>query len=491
MKNNKILYLLVMAFMMGISGCKKEPIDKEPEVKEPSEISTFIWYGMHDYYLWYSQVPNLANSMLTPVESFYEFLNQYTDYEDLFHALLYKYGEVDKWSFIVDDYTVLENTLSGISKSFGMDYKLYKYSNSDGVFGIVRYVLPNSPADLAGIKRGDIFIQVDGSDLTISNYQALLFDKESLTFSFAYISNNIIYPNGVSRSVTEVEMQEDPVLYHSVLDLGGIKTGYLVYNGFTSDFDFELNDVFGEFKDAGIEKLILDLRYNGGGALSSAIYLASMIYSTDTTMIFSKAEYNDKLQAYLVTVYGSNALNYYFADSIVGKETATNAPIHSLGLTDLYVLTTDGTASASELVINGLIPYINVTIVGDHTYGKYVGSITVKDYDNEGNLNTSHKYAMQPIVLKISNSEGVSDYVDGLPADVVVYEDMTNMLPFGDVNETLLSAAIAQITGGKKMLPMPPSYGMAVVPVVDSKDMKPLGKDMYVDDSRLTRLEMK
>ena len=481
MKAGKALwYVMALVFLVPVSSCTND--NTSEEVKESSDVSKFIWYGLHNYYLWYTEVPELQTSKYKTLDDLYRFLNQYTDYEQLFYRLLYRYGTVDKWSFIVDDYTLLEQILSGISKSMGFDFILYKMENSDDLFGVVRYVLEGSPADLAGIKRGDIFIRVNGQDLTVSNYRSLLFGLESYSLSFAYIEGDTIYPNNVTRDLTAVEIQEDPVYYWTVLDLNGVPTGYLVYNAFTSDFDGRLNDVFGDMKTAGVQKLILDLRYNGGGAITSAINLASMIYTTDESNLFSRISYNDKLQAYITGLYGDEYFNVRFTDSLLTASDANpTVPINTLNLADLYVITTNGTASSSELLINGLEPYMNVTVIGEDTYGKYVGSITLKDYDNNGTLNPSHKWGMQPIVLKIANSEGVSDYVNGLPADEKVSEDIAIMRPFGDVNETLLAAAISRITGAKKSGQAAASSWQGLERVADSKDLRPFGKEMYLN----------
>jgi len=274
--------------------------------------------------------------------------------------------------------------------------------------------------------RGDLFMTVDGQQLNVNNYNNLLFGQDSYLLGMATYNEqgNSIGPNGTTYDLTAVELQENPIHYYSVIEQGGQKIGYIVYNSFTSDFDYDLNEVFTFFQSEGVQKLILDLRYNGGGSIQSAIYLASMIYSNSPTKIFSKVNYNDKLQSYLMGAYGSDYFNYYFTNLIEASDQHGEASIVSLGLQELYVIATDGTASASELVINGLEPYIDVTIVGETTYGKNVGSITVKDWNSQGVVNPNHKWAMQPIILQIANAAGFSDYTSGLVPDVLAEEDI-------------------------------------------------------------------
>jgi carboxyl-terminal processing protease len=148
-----------------------------------------------------------------------------------------------------------------------------------------------------------------------------------------------------------------------------------------------------------------------------------------------------------------------------------------LHLNQVYIITTGNTASASELVINCLRPYINVVTVGTTTVGKYVGSATIYDWNDSGVPNPKHKWAMQPIVLKTSNSLGVSDYVNGLAPTVEVEERISRLKPFGDLNEPLLRATINTIRG----LPVKKSFAVPSMKIIaDSKDIVPHGKEMYV-----------
>ena len=414
MKRTNFLSLISFLLLISIllTNCKKDSTINQNTpvtpivVKDASVPNKFIWNGLHDYYLWVDQVPNLSAAKYSNKDTLNAFLNKYTDPEKLFYALLYQYQTIDKWSFIANDSTSIQNWIAGISKTNGIDFMLARIGSTNDVFGFVRYVMKGSPADLAGVKRGDIFIKVDDQQLTVSNYQSLLFTKETFKISFANIIDNVISPNNKSISLTAVTLQENPILMDTVLVVNGAKTGYLVYNGFTSDFDIQLNDVFKYFKDQGISNLILDLRYNGGGSVQTAIYLASMIYGTYTTKDFLKSQYNSALQDYLVTTYGAAFLLDKFPDKISATSTTAETPINTLNLPKLYVIATDNTASASELLINGLKPYITVTQVGTNTYGKYVGSLTIQDWDAQGKVNPNDPWTMQPIVVKISQFVG-------------------------------------------------------------------------------------
>jgi C-terminal processing protease CtpA/Prc len=472
-------------------NCKKDstiPIPDNQNIKEASAPNKFIWSALHEYYLWEEQVPNLADSKLSNPDTLNRFLNKYTDPEKLFYDLLYKYQVIDKWSFIASDAKSIEDWISGNSKTVGIDFMLGRISNTNNLFGFVRYVYKGSPAELAGIKRGDIFIKVDDQTITVSNYQTLLFSKDQYKFSFANIVNNTITPNNRNITLTAVQMQENPILKDTVFSVNGSNVGYLVYNQFNSDFDIQLNNVFKKFKDQGISKLILDLRYNGGGSVETAIYLASMIYSTDKTKVFIKSQYNNQLQDLIVKKYGSSSLLDYFTDKIAKTSKISETPINSLGLSGLYVITSDNTASASELLINGLKAYMgnNLKSVGIETTGKYVGSITLQDTDAQGNVNPQDPWTMQPIVVKIANSSGVSDYVNGLTPDIRSEEDPGNLLPFGDPNETLLQAVLNDIKGlPQKALQL---KSAPIKKMIDSKELKPFAKNMYINPSLFNKL---
>lgn len=485
---NHIIVIVVVIFLIGFtSNCKKDtpaPAPLTAEERISLNTNQFIWGGLNYWYLWVDSVPALALATYqNDTNKLNAFLKPYTDHEKLFNDLLYKKSTVDKWSWIVDDYTVLENELQGITKTMGFDFGLVRYGSGTNVLGFVRYVYPNSPASTAGLKRGDIFTKVDDQQITTANYQTLLFSKDNFKLSFADVSGSSIVPNTRSVTITAIEMQENPVFLDTVYTINSNKIGYLVYNGFYPDYDVDLNNVFKKFKAANIQNLILDLRYNGGGSIQTAIYLSSMIYSTDHSKIFAKTKYNKQVQADIIKYYGSGYFTNYFTDTIARK-TSNGSPttINSLGLSKLYVITTGSTASASELVINGLKPYINVVTIGTNSVGKYVGSITVKDEDSKGNVNPNDKWAMQPIVLKISNANDVSDYVNGFTPKVTVNEInyLGSLLPLGDVNDQLLKAALNDLQGLPQQSAILKSTSV-FQKIADSKDFRPHAKEMYKD----------
>lgn len=483
--------MLMLIYLIMSTGCKKVTTVNIPVTADSvsMQINKFIYYGLSGYYLWVDQTTKLSTAYYdNSYDTLVKFLGTYTDHEKLFYDLLYQYGTIDKWSWIVNDYVALENYFQGITKSLGYDYRLYRVnSTSDSVFGVVRYVVKGSPADNAGIKRGDIFSKINNQQITTANYGNLLVDSVGYKLSFAKIVDKAIVPNGIEANLSAIVVYEDPIYYDTVYTVNGYKVGYLVYNGFMSDYDIQLNQIFSSFKGAGVNKLILDLRYNGGGSIQSAIYLASMIYGTTVSKEFIQTKYNAALEAYLLQNKGANYFNYYFTDVIAQTTSTAQTTISTLNLSDLYVITTRSTASASELIINGLNPYMPVITFGDTTVGKYVGSMTVYDYYNYDGLNPNHTWALQPIVLKIANSAGVSDYVNGFAPTVKVKEDVTNLQPFGSANEPMLNAALNYIKGLTPLSGVLKSNSSitSFQKVADSKDRNPHSKEMYFNDNLL------
>ena len=255
------------------------------------------------------------------------------------------------------------------------------------------------------------------------------------------------------KTMTRALVAANPVHLTKIFDnIGGKKVGYLVYNQFSGSFNDELNDAFADFKSAGIEELVLDLRFNGGGSVLTSSLLASMIYRAAGTGVFAELRFNDK-HGKENDIYKFENRNYIYTTE--GNSQGTE-PLNRLNSVNrLYVLTSGGTASASEMVINGLKPYMSsVTLIGNTTYGKNVGSITLydapnSDYASESRANPAHKYAMQPIVFQIFNKDGDSDYLQGFSPDIEVneYNYWNNLLPLGDRNEALLKTALDDISG--------------------------------------------
>jgi C-terminal processing protease CtpA/Prc len=473
----KLLYLILAALPL-ISACEKDN-DKNNVPNPYSDVNAWIYSNMKTYYLWEEHIPAKTDRTLSP--------------DDYFSSLLYK--PEDRFSWIQENYTDLLNSLSGVQMEAGYEYTLYyKDRVSNDIIGVVTYVKPNSPAALTPIsveentrlKRGDIFIAINGERMNTDNYRTLLAKTKE-----PHLLGLAVYPyfDNVAHSVSlqVVEYKENPIFLDTIYEIDGRKIGYLVYNFFARDngdksFDYEkeLNAVFGQFKSKGINDLILDMRYNGGGAVTTAIALASMIANQSSADIFSIAQYND----IITRSYQQQGVRDYDKDYFVDKISGTNIAINKLDMERLYVIATNGTASASELIINGLRPYLSggVIIVGDTTYGKNVGSFSIYDEGNSRN-----KWGMQPIVVKVANKNLESDYGRGFAPDIKVNENSGGH-PFkqlGDTEEIMLKAALAHLfwrrsTPARATSRNYDTRGDAKM-LWSSKDRTPARKNMYVE----------
>ncbi len=444
--------LLISVFITLIACISSCEVQDDNYVPESIQVQNFIWKGLNLYYLWQTDVPDLADDRFSNQDGLNQFLTTYNDPKVLFQNLLNKPisqyptpgTAMDRFSVIYSDYTQLEGILSGTTLNNGAEIGLYYKNNSQtNIFGVVRYVLPGSDAALKNVQRGDLFYAIDGTALTVNNYRTLL-SSNSYTLNLANYDDGNITPNGQSVSLTKSVISENPVHITSVIQSGVHRIGYLMYNGFYPQYESALNQAFAELKSAGITELVLDLRYNSGGSIATATRLASMITGQFSGQVFAKEQWNAKIESY----YNSNGLS----DRFYNRFTTTlgnGETIQSIQLNKIWILTSKATASASELVINGLKPYIQVIQIGDATVGKNVGSITLYDSPNfsKTGANTKHKYAMQPLVLKVVNKEGFGDYINGLEPNFEYKENLGQMGILGQADEPLLEKAIQNIVG--------------------------------------------
>ncbi len=465
----------------------------DQQVSINNEVKDYIWKGLNLWYYWQEDVTNLGDTIDDNLSSYTQLLESIGDPEDFFNSLNHS---DDRFSWIDPDYENLEDQLSGISASNGMKFMLYRRcSGCETLIGAVTYVLPNSDAATKGVLRGDLFNVVNGQELNLDNYIPLLYGQD-ISYSIDLVNYDaaadVVTPRNISINlVKEENFQEEPIHKNVVVNHSGTRVGYLMYNKFVGavdsnddgvneyDFDQALIDAFANFRSENISELVIDLRYNGGGSVRTCTYLASLITGQFTGTIFAQQQWNSKLMAYFDSRNTNSDpsddfdLNDYFVDT-----THNGVAIQGLQLNRVYFLTSGRSASASELLINGLSPHINVIQIGTATYGKNVGSITIYDYiDNTGNeRNPNHTYAMQPIVLKIANSDNFADYTNGLEPDVELRESASSYGILGDVNEPLFAAALNHISGGTAKRSYDPTpFEMIKNPMVESQ------QQMHVD----------
>lgn len=442
-------FLGAVCLSMLLNACEpgEDVIGSE---KNNEYVNAWMMKTLRTYYYWTDRLPMKSDLTMDP--------------EAHFESIMYWYDPVsapdgDRFSWIEKNYTDLVASLNGVvSNEIGFDMAIYyKDFNHNNLIGQINYIKKGTPAATSGLKRGMMFDQVNGTVLTVSNYRTLLDIKTAdVTLGFVQpvfnVEGNLV--NYVRLDPVTLQTvsnySENPVYMDTVLNIDNHKVGYMVYHFFSPDngsknnaYDLDLNAVFGRFKASGITDMVLDLRYNSGGHTTSAQLLGSaLVPDVSATKLFAFYRYNTELNSY----YSAEDLRTYFTTKVLDENRVAIGNVNNVGNQlggKVYVLTGRYTASASEQIINGLKPYMDVILIGDTTYGKNVASITFFD---EGNTK-KNKWGMQPIVAKYFNSLGQSDFTAGFAPDFVVSDGVFEMKEFGDVNEPLLSKALNEITG--------------------------------------------
>jgi C-terminal processing protease CtpA/Prc len=468
---------LIATLVLGLNTSCFE--DQDDNAISASEINDFVWKAMNAVYLYKAEIPDLANDRFSSNEEYGDYLNSFSDPEDLFESVIYDREVVDRFSIIVDDYIALEQQLSGVFRSNGLEFNFYLAPGSEtDVIAVIRLVLNDSEASALGLQRGQIIDKVDGVGITTSNFQSL-FGQVSYTLHFATYNDNgtpddtaddSVNSTSETASLTKVPYTENPVYLTEIIEVNGENIGYLMYNSFNADFISQLNSAFETFQANNVQHLVLDLRYNGGGRVDVAAALGSMITGQFNGQVFAKLNYNENL--------ANNNDTYDFTNSI------GSSAINSLNLDEVYVLTTSNTASASEMVINSLKAYLNdgVVVVGDFTTGKSQASSVVYDSPqlfNTDGVNPRHTYALLPLIAITVNKDDEQVPANGLTPDIQITERGRSLGTLGDVNEPLLAAALADIQGLGRMAQ--PTIDEKAKPLKNKVDKKITEDLMFVD----------
>jgi len=447
---NTLLFLLLFTFI----SCRKSnpPKNEEPPSQKVPIVSQFVYDGLSAYYLWANEMKNKTPKTTD------------TDPKEYFSSLLYSTDTEHGWSWMTDDVDALLAGFSGSPKDFGWSLSLlWANAEKTQIVGIVQYVYPNTPAAAAGIRRGDIIEKIAGAYInntagSSSNYN-LLFAGNTLNIGLTDKNGE----NPKTINMTPVIIETNPVLLDTVYNIGGKKIGYLFYTEFIEEFNNDLYDAFAKFKSAGISDLIIDLRYNLGGRVTAASYLASLVApqsAVQNKSVFTILNYNSFLNNYFDSQGSARSVSLGYTG------TAPNPLTANLNLNKVYVIATSGSASASELTTFCLRPYMNVIHIGENTRGKFTGSWTIHAYDSYNNQaitiydpnkltltqrNELKKWAMQPIVSIYSDKDNKNFSQQGYLVPNVPVSSIENKpsawKPIGAIQDYMLATAITQITG--------------------------------------------
>ena len=397
--------------------------------------------------------------------------------------------DVDKWTLMTDSYTSMVSSSDGVSTgTYGWGIKGINYVNYNTICAYVTYTYPGSPAEEAGLKRGDMILQINGKNITSESYEELFYSN-SIELGLGTFQDNAFTLTGRTIKLEAKAMDEESIIMTKVFDCGGKKVGYLHYTSFTFDSSLGLYEVCKQFKAEGISELILDLRYNGGGYVFTEEVLASMLVpeaEVKNKSVYETEVWND----YYMNLYKENGidLNTYF--SSVFNRTHNNKTYNintsdaNIGISKIYALVSGGTASASESIIVGLLPYMDIEIIGEQTHGKYCTGAMWKGEDwfedivynykaNRMDFAKEHpqfadwkKYIADWGVYVMINRYGDKNgnnpcMPDGLTPDVVQEDRYVEAYPLGDEREALLHIALLR-AGKTDLEPRPESRSVAM-----------------------------
>jgi carboxyl-terminal processing protease len=408
----KLTTTALLAGLCFLFACKKNDVQDNPGPQPSAEIAdklkdTAVLYS-RDIYLWYSQIPSTFNG------------RNYDDPDKIMTAIRAFSTEpgftqpVDRWSFAVKQQE-WDDLSSGAAKDFGINV----FFRVEGDLR-VRFVERSSPAGLAGIRRGWRITKINNnSNINTSNAESIInavYNSQSTSFTFQK-------PDGSSVDMTlnAATYQEHPIFVDSVYTAGSKKVGYLVFNSFlgdTTEIYNEFQRVFSKFASQGVNELAVDLRYNGGGYVSVQEKLADyLVNASGNGHVMMKQQYNDKYTEY--------------------NETTTYQKKGSLNLNRIFFIVSNSTASASELVINNLKPFMNVVLIGpSKTYGKPVGFFPIPVGD----------WYIFPVSFRSTNKNGEGSYFGGLALDNQVADGLDK--DWGDAGESALQSVLTFASTG-------------------------------------------
>lgn len=357
---------------------------------------------LRDVYLWYKELPDPSPAGFSSPEAYLEAV---------------RYRPVDtSYSFIANkaetDAFYSESQFIGIGIT----------SRQTGPAELrISQVFPGGPAAEAGLARGDYVLAVNGravADLIRTGEIDSIFGPSQIgvpvTLAWRSLQGAELQATLTKRLVTIPTVSQT-----AVFDLPAALVGYVHLRNFVTPSTEALNVAFRSLVDAGANELILDLRYNGGGLVSVAQHLGGLIAGEPSRdQVFIQFVHNDKNTS---------------------RNSALRLPVPPATLTvpRLVVIATRGTASASEAVINGLRPFMSVTVVGDTTFGKPVGQYGYDFCDK----------TLFPVAFEGHNARGEGSYYDGIPADCAAADDLEH--PLGDSGEASVAEALHFLRTGR------------------------------------------
>lgn len=419
-RNTLILLSLTILVPFYLASCGE---DRWANYAEQTQTDRWIDETMRVWYYWNTEIPhtNKLNYFISPAEFFKSLLSK-------------KDGKNGTPYSTIDSLKSSTRSIAGTDYSYGFQFELFRVPDNDtAYYAHILYTAHDSPANNAQLKRGDWLMEMNEQPITKKNYEKLYGDV-AINLTVGYynaIEDSIMAYRENVRLEAARSIEDNPVHYYNVYKVDNKRIGYLVYNHFSfgptnnsnnRPYDQSLLNAANFFAASQVNEFILDLRYNNGGYLSCAQLLCTLLAPASSLgQELGYLQYNPDFE---------EADTIYLDPNMITEGS-------NLNLKRLYVITSGETASASEMTINCLKPYMEeVFIVGQRTVGKNVGS---QSFPNEELM-----IALNPIVCQIFNSQKKSDYANGFSPDVTINENnyIANFLPFGEPDEALLNATL-------------------------------------------------
>lgn len=378
------------------------------QISPPANCSTtsqnsWVRDQLTTYYYWYQHLPANVNPA------------SYTTPEAYLEAV--RFRPIDNsYSYI---------TSAAANEAFYSDSQFigYGFGQQTTTSDIrVLQVYEESPALEAGLQRGDRITHVNGQTVAAMVANGTISSAFGLTEVGVASEITFVKPSGEERRARMVKrlVTIPTVSLTQVVEVDGRRVGYLFFRNFVRPSTAALDEAFRSLKAAGATELVLDLRYNGGGLVDVAVHLASLVGGARVSgQVMINWVHNDKVAPVLNRVTRFN-----------------ETPEQTLNLQRLVVITTRSSASASELIINSLRPYLPVTVIGDTTYGKPVGQY---------GMNFCEK-VLVPVAFSLKNVNHEGDFFNGIAVDCAAPDDITHQL--GDPAEASYAEALTFIRTG-------------------------------------------
>ncbi|KUJ61237.1 peptidase S41 [Flavobacteriaceae bacterium CRH] len=414
----RLFFLLIV--VMSLTSCE---VDEVPEVYETGTnqyVNDWMYQQMKKYYRWNNKMPDHVDLSLNPKEYFSKLLQKDDIYSYAIHPEL------------------PETAPQSIRRKYGFDLSFIEFQGK--FYGVILYVLYDSPAKNNGLLRGQLITKINGTALNTVNYNQLyksIIGSSNLDLEITSYSAESGFSDSKEISLLQGYTFGQPINYQ-VIEAKNTKTGYIEIPHFDVGQAQLFLQIFQELKSKSITELVLDLRYNGGGDIASAtalsIILAPNIKSSDLFIKFEGNENGGNVDQSFKQALESNESKISF-DALQSAHPAINK---------IYILCGNRTASASELIINNLKPYMEVITIGEKTFGKDVAGFPIEDDRIPG----TKGWILYPAIYKLFNSRHEGNYSEGINPIIAVNEiQQAAVFPLGNSSEILLNTALNTITG--------------------------------------------